>query len=159
MTLVAPSTSPASSYLRRSIRGLHSAINFSWNPGHARACPDPRPVRPAGQRCSACLMNRGVRLLRDSTVPKGLETHAHIPANEKRSYVDLCRIMSYVSDLSPVYYAIRCFLKSIKLSLYFLKCTLLLTHTHTHARTHAHTRTSHTHVCMLTHAHILTYPR
>ena len=56
---------------------LRGATNFSWNPS-----------RPAGQRLS-----RGVRLLRDSTVPRGPGTHAHVPARE----MEVCRsIWDYV---------------------------------------------------------------
>ena len=73
-------------------------------------------------------------------------THAHVPANKKRRYVDF--IMSYVSDLPPVYVLLQ-------IARYLLTHTRTHRHTHTcscsHTLTHTHT---HMHVC----SHTYTQP-
>ena len=75
-------------------------------------------------------------------------THAHVPANKKRRYVDF--IMSYGSDLPPVYV-----LPQI--------ARYLLTHTRTHRHTHtcscSHTLThTHTHMHVYVCSHTYTQP-
>ena len=95
-------------------------------PGRAQIL---RPVRPAGQRCSACLAESGCcKTLH--TVPRGPGTHAHVPARD----MEVCRYMGLCSVLQ---------LDSV-----------LFSHAHTHTRTHTH---SHTHTCTLT--HILSHAR